>query len=338
MSDINLLNDGDTGLQARTIINALVNRVNTSGSGGSGTSGTSGQNGADGVNINFIGGWLDTDPYGTNDVVQYGNPYRVYIATENVSIGESNPSINSKWSLLVQSGTSGTSGAPGPAGTAGVAFPYVGTAGISGSLNVTGTLQNEEALIPTFEIKNAFGDNMIKVVGSSDVFIGSLAGGSTSGYNLLNTAIGASALVSNTFGSYNTAIGSSALASNTEGIYNIAIGQEALGYNIAGSYNIAIGGQTGVYGNGTSGYLQDANESIYIGYSSVASSDSVSNEIVLGSGASGNGSNTITIGNNISETLYLGGAVNTGIVLSSPNGTKYRITVANDGTLTTNTI
>jgi len=41
MSGINLLNDGDTGLQARTIINSLVNAINNGTAGTSGTSGTS---------------------------------------------------------------------------------------------------------------------------------------------------------------------------------------------------------------------------------------------------------------------------------------------------------
>jgi hypothetical protein len=333
MSNIDLLNDGDTGLQARTIINSLVNRVNTSGA--SGTSGTSGQNGADGAGINFIGGWLNTDPYGINDVVQYGNPYSVYIAKEAVSIGESNPSINSKWTLLIQSGTSGTNGATGAAGSN---FPYTGTAGITGSLIVNGIQANELALAPTFVIKNSTGANMITVVGSDDVFIGNSAGGATSGYGYFNTAVGSSALGSNEVGSNNTAIGGLALGANTEGMYNIAIGSEALGVNTTGNYNVVIGSQAGLYSYGTSGQLQNASDSVYVGYSIVASSDDVSNEIVIGSNAIGQGSNTVTIGNDTSETLYFGGLANTGIVLASPDGTKYRLSVANGGTLNIDTI
>ena len=56
-----------------------------------------------------------------------------------------------------------------------------------------------------------------------------------------NTALGASALVSNTTGSYNTAVGYSALDSNTIGSHNTASGTSALASNTTGTLNTAIG-------------------------------------------------------------------------------------------------
>lgn len=207
MSGINFLNDGDTGLQARTIINALVTEINngagtsgTSGSSGasgsagtSGTSGASGSNGtsgtsgltgssgtagssgtsgtsgatgssgtsgtrgtsgssgssgssgidgtsgtsgSSGMGLNFVGGWLNTDAYGAGDIVQFGTPYVAYVANSNVAIGEDNPAINSKWDLLVQSGTAGTSG------TNGLGLTYLGAWSSSTNYNLNDVVRH----------------------------------------------------------------------------------------------------------------------------------------------------------------------------------------------------
>jgi hypothetical protein len=56
-----------------------------------------------------------------------------------------------------------------------------------------------------------------------------------------NTALGASALNSNTTGSANTAVGSLALLSNTTGNFNAAVGSDALRFNTTGSNNSAVG-------------------------------------------------------------------------------------------------
>ena len=56
-----------------------------------------------------------------------------------------------------------------------------------------------------------------------------------------NTAIGVSALVSNTTGKQNTAVGSRALLNNTTGTGNTASGESALGSNTTGKSNTATG-------------------------------------------------------------------------------------------------
>src|SRR6266567_68816 len=61
------------------------------------------------------------------------------------------------------------------------------------------------------------------------------------GYPGGNTAIGAGALLSNTFGPDNTAGGAFALLSNTTGDSNTAMGARALLSNTDGSGNTAVG-------------------------------------------------------------------------------------------------
>src|SRR5438046_4758881 len=58
---------------------------------------------------------------------------------------------------------------------------------------------------------------------------------------LNNTAVGKSALESNTSGGFNVAIGGFALKNNTTGQQNMAIGAEALANNIIGNFNMGIG-------------------------------------------------------------------------------------------------
>src|SRR6266576_1393027 len=58
---------------------------------------------------------------------------------------------------------------------------------------------------------------------------------------LNNTAVGKSALESNTSGGFNVAIGGFALKNNTLGQQNMAIGAEALANNVIGNFNMGIG-------------------------------------------------------------------------------------------------
>jgi hypothetical protein len=58
---------------------------------------------------------------------------------------------------------------------------------------------------------------------------------------VLNTALGAGALSSNTLGSQNTAMGGNALSSNTMGGVNTAVGAQAMQSNTTGGGNTAVG-------------------------------------------------------------------------------------------------
>ena len=166
MSNISLLNDGDTGLQARTIINELVGYANTSGAvgtngtsgtsgngtaGSSGTSGVAGISGVDGVNgtsgTSGVAGTSGTSGIsgtsGTNGVgVPTGGTSGQILAKIN------NTDYNSQW---IDAPTSG----------GGASFPYTGTAGITGLLAVTGKTVSGTNTVATGDYSHAEGADYI---------------------------------------------------------------------------------------------------------------------------------------------------------------------------------
>jgi len=93
--------------------------------------------------------------------------------------------------------------------------------------------------------------------GSDHTAVGYEALKQNTALSFANTAVGSLALTSAT-GSYNTAVGMSALTSNTTGSSNTAVGQGALFSNITGSYNIAVGEHAGTS-------LTSGNNNIYLG-------------------------------------------------------------------------
>ena len=139
----------------------------------------------------------------------------------------------------------------------------------------------------------------------SNTFIGKDVGSkNTSGY--MNTALGFSTFKSNTTGAYNSVIGNYGLTDNTTGTSNSALGYGALYANTTGNYNIGIGYHAGWYlVNGTPSNTSP-DYSIYIGSDTKSLADNSQNEIVIGYGAAGNGSNSVTLGNTsiTKNTLY----------------------------------
>jgi|GEM_PF-1092354 len=122
-----------------------------------------------------------------------------------------------------------------------------------------------------------------------------------------NTTNGYQSLYFNTTGTYNTANGYVSLSYNTTGSYNTANGSVSLLYNTTGSNNTALGYNSGsYYGSGTS-LNQTSSNSLYLGYDTRASANGNTNEIVIGYGTVGNGSNTTTIGNTSTLRTYLTG-------------------------------
>ena len=123
-----------------------------------------------------------------------------------------------------------------------------------------------------------------------------------------NIAQGRDALYSNTIGNNNVALGTYAAYDNTEGEYNIVLGKDALYHNTTGDNNIALGYQAGRYiSSGASN--QTPNNSLYLGYNTRASVAGNTNEIVIGDTAIGNGSNSVTLGNDSILNTYLKGDV-----------------------------
>jgi hypothetical protein len=124
-----------------------------------------------------------------------------------------------------------------------------------------------------------------------------------------NSAQGYCALAANTTGHDNSAVGRSALAANTTGNYNSAQGVFALANLNSGSENSSLGYQSGrYYGSGTD-TLTSATRCVYVGSSSRANANTMTNEIVIGYNAIGAGSNTATLGNTSITSTVLRGAV-----------------------------
>jgi Chaperone of endosialidase len=110
---------------------------------------------------------------------------------------------------------------------------------------------------------------------------------------VLNTALGAGALSSNTLGSQNTAMGGNALSSNTMGGVNTAVGAQAMQSNTTGGGNTAVGAHA--LESNTTGESNTA-----MGLNALQLSFTGSNNIAFGVNAGVNvmtGSNNIHIGN-----------------------------------------
>jgi hypothetical protein len=126
----------------------------------------------------------------------------------------------------------------------------------------------------------------------------------TTGYQ--NTSVGAFSMSSNSTGYINSAFGFGSLANNTTGFGNAAFGTDSLRYLTTGRENTAIGNLAGTYinagtNNGTSEY------SVYVGADTRASANGNTNEIVIGFGGRGQGSNSAVLGNSsISKTVLRG--------------------------------
>jgi hypothetical protein len=145
-----------------------------------------------------------------------------------------------------------------------------------------------------------------------NTFIGFWSGYSEVGTSVQNIGLGFRTLYSNTLGDYNFAAGTDALYTLTDGDYNVAISRNSLGNNSDGSYNIGIGYEAGyALPNGVSANTSPSS-SIFIGRDTRAAADSQTNQIVIGDTAIGNGSNTVTLGNDSITDTYLKGDVTVG--------------------------
>ena len=285
----------------------------TSGSSGtSGTRGTSGTSGTSGVGTSGTSGTSGVGTSGTSGTGGTGT-----------------------------SGTSGTSGAAGSSGTSGTSVDfseYTGDLNITGDITLSGTFNGIDITKGPGSLEGNYG------IGATLSEIVVSTSGDASRYNV---AIGESSLSSNTTGNYNTATNRS-LVFNTTGVWNTAYGYNTMFFNYTGSRNVAIGmwALAGIDASdnnvalGTeagrfslAGQMSLSTRSIYIGSTTKAKANNQTNQIVIGNEAIGNGSNTATIGNLSTEALYLGGRSGEGIVLTSPDGTKYKITVSNEGVL-----
>ena len=159
---------------------------------------------------------------------------------------------------------------------------------------------------------------------TKDVIVNGINIGLGAGNIDTNTRVGTAALLSNTTGFFNVALGRNASTSNTTGNSNTSLGYNALYSGATASFNTAVGalalesitGGGNVAVGNAAGRLTTANainttstNSIYIGNDSSPSASGNTNEIIIGHGADGSGSNTVTIGNSSITDNYLKGNV-----------------------------
>jgi hypothetical protein len=182
------------------------------------------------------------------------------------------------------------------------------------------------------------GSNTVTIGNSSitnNYFTGNIRGASlitTADSTINQVTIGKGAGGSVDF-AYNTAIGSGTLVSNTTGVFNTAVGFNALANHTTGNNQVALGLSAGRYINsGANNVLSSS--SVYIGVDSRASASGNSNEIVIGHEARGNGSNTVTLGNDSITNTYLKGAVT---LTGALNGTSAAFSSTLEGTIINST-
>jgi hypothetical protein len=166
----------------------------------------------------------------------------------------------------------------------------------------------------------------VNTIGNGNTAIGesSQAFSTTASYN---TSVGDDSLGAATYGGTNSALGYQSLEFLTIGTNNTAIGAMALKNITTGSTNVAIGSQAGQYKSGGSVANTTSSSSTYIGASTYAFADGDTNENVIGNAATGNGSNTTTLGNSSITDTYLQGIV---------HGTSFTGTAAKATNLSTN--
>jgi hypothetical protein len=150
--------------------------------------------------------------------------------------------------------------------------------------------------------------------GDNNLAIGSSMG---SGTGKRNTAIGSSALesYSGTGFDNNTAVGYSNMRALSTGSGNTALGAENMFSLTTGSANTSIGNQTMLAvstGSNNTGLGQRAGQSIttganntLIGLNADVSSSNANNETVIGKDATGQGDNTVTLGNDSVTSIYM---------------------------------
>ena len=157
-----------------------------------------------------------------------------------------------------------------------------------------------------------------------------------------NVGLGYGVFDALTTGDRNMGVGYNALNRVTDGSGNVAIGGQSLTAVTTGDRNVAIGRQSGrdvddgELANGAD--LTTGDENTYLGAWTQPSAADVQNETVIGSESTGQGSNTVTIGNAAVTQVYLSqdkeATVFAGALDITASG---GITLQNDETITNTT-
>jgi hypothetical protein len=160
--------------------------------------------------------------------------------------------------------------------------------------------------------------------GTQNTFIGANAGKlNTTGQSNTCVGVGAGMSIATRIG--HTYIGAGAGALSNSSNSNTVVGAGALGLATTGGGNVVIGANAARSFPGSSTQANPS-DGVYIGDNIETSSAVPTNEIVIGSNATGAGSNTVVIGNTAILNTYLNGNINisdgSNIVFTSTTGTK----------------
>jgi uncharacterized delta-60 repeat protein len=215
----------------------------------------------------------------------------------------------------------------GQQNTSGSSNTFVGSQ--AGSYTTTGnnnTFVGEQAgILNTLGYSNAFfGDNSgyKNTTAYENTFIGSFSGYENK-TGIENTFVGTSAGQNNGVGSDNTYIGHRAGNSNISGSNNTLVGNSA-GFNItSGSDNTFVGKNAGYYISNGSSAVSGSNRSVFIGTDVKSNGHDETNQIVIGYNAVGNGTNTVTIGNNDITDTYLKGTLRASTAILAQVSSSY---------------
>ena len=163
--------------------------------------------------------------------------------------------------------------------------------------------------------------------GDDNVLLGAGAGADIQDGSF-NVAIGGRALGLCVSSSSNVAVGAQSLSVST-GSSNVAVGSGAGREIISTSQNSFIGDSAGRYRGASPSTDNNTNcvQSVYLGASSRSiAAGGATNEIVIGYNATGNGSNSVTLGDTTITNTYLRGDINLveggDIVLGTTTGTQ----------------
>ena len=161
-----------------------------------------------------------------------------------------------------------------------------------------------------------YGNNGTVTTSGNNLFIGENAGNFTMGSTATNTwqssgniGIGINAMLNVTTGYNNLAMGTYAMRTITTGNTNVALGSEALDRVGTGSRNTGIGYRAGRFIADGSTNNENYSDCFYLGALTKASASGNTNETVIGYNATGNGSNTVTLGHTTIVTTVLQGNV-----------------------------
>ena len=277
----NISGDSNTAVGYRSLLTNSTGNYNTGIGFEVGRNNTSGHSN---VYLGFMAGWSET---GSNRLHIANNAASTLIYgefdTARVGINTMSPKAT-----LDVNGTAKISGL-----TAGAASDSVVT------IDASGNLKKRNAASFGSTGGDATADTWATVAGvtssATDVSVNGLTVGLGAGNISTNTALGTTALNSNTTGTENTATGSQSLRFNTTGSYNTAIGFKSLFSNTSGSFNVANGGESLFKNTTGAGNTATGFQSLYYntGFLNTANGQQALKANTSGSRNTANGSNSL---------------------------------------------